>query len=659
MPPKRRRHYKPKAEKPTVFGPEPPPAPQPGPSTAPPALSPSSEAAPPASPTSQKDTGGQVEVKGTAQVGGRGRGQGGGGGRRKKLPRKKFKDDKGGWGEGEELPEHEEDKERYSSELPWDLRLLRACDEFRSARSFRDLDTRHNYRTVLHFFRVDIVQLRDKYGPQPLRGYDPEGEQLDDAESDEDDPLQDAKDAELDKKSEEEFAQLIFNPARVAKFFDNRQNDGYTRTLTLAPRIMTSFLKFHLSRNVFSAYKASIKACLAICAIAEEQLLPAQTLFKTQATTASLPSAVNRLFPEAGLTVPVPFVADHQPVDLAAGATSFSFDYDPSAIKEELYQLDPPADWASSKNSSPEADAIAHAERIKKQIELDAQTLEKWSRTSQSLPAIVEHFLRTAERLKLIEAGIAGTWMVGNRERSARTFLGWERLAGKTAKEAADARARAPLKRQEQEGEAGKAAAAEHLLVRLKLGPHEGDFPLTEQHRSMPHATYEAVPDPDFAAKLEDHSLSSPIELVLDIPPTFNLDHFVSLSSAVLEADLTQLVFVPATPPTSTSTYPQPSASSVWLISSLYRVIPPYWREIKPDLLRDEPGRPRSFDAAEDVEDKLAEQKERWAAEEAEELKRQEKERLAKAAGAEEKQDAEKKDEDKKDGQAEKGDGVA
>lgn len=140
--------------------------------------------------------------------------------------------------------------------LPWDLRLLRCCDEFRSLRTLRHcalrstlavytpfvdsrkcaVDRKVNYDAVLRYFQANINRLRSKYGRQPLRGYDPdegldeedeEGEQQDDDDDDgkaaED--VEGAKIEEIVERTEEDWASTVFALGRLAKFFDNRAND--------------------------------------------------------------------------------------------------------------------------------------------------------------------------------------------------------------------------------------------------------------------------------------------------------------------------------------------------------------------------------------------------------------------------------------------------
>jgi hypothetical protein len=159
-------------------------------------------------------------------------------------------------------------------------------------------DVRVNYQTLLRWLRADIVQLRQTYGSQPLRGYGPEldrDEEGSDKEGgdEEDDPLQEAK-LSFTGKSEEEWASIVFDPGRFAKFFDNRFNEGYvlflcssdrlssrillvspspsyTPTLTIAPRTAASLLKFFLTRQVFPKQTLRIKVCLKVCEIASKQ----------------------------------------------------------------------------------------------------------------------------------------------------------------------------------------------------------------------------------------------------------------------------------------------------------------------------------------------------------------------------------------------------
>ena len=128
---------------------------------------------------------------------------------------------------------------RAHRDLPWDLRLLRCCDEFRSLRSLGQHSYKINYESVLRYFRVNITSLRQKYGRQPLSGYDPDaGLEQDEEEGDKDDENdgsgEDRDDGaaadeeevvEAREVTEQEWAGIMFKEKRLAKFFSNRSAD--------------------------------------------------------------------------------------------------------------------------------------------------------------------------------------------------------------------------------------------------------------------------------------------------------------------------------------------------------------------------------------------------------------------------------------------------
>ncbi|GAA5999986.1 hypothetical protein JCM10207_006003 [Rhodosporidiobolus poonsookiae] len=639
MPPRRRYHIK-KPPKPVFFGPEPPPPPQEPAAAAPPPASSSPTNAPTDTPdasapvdgtpsTAQAPTEGQEGVKFEVKAGG------GGQRRRKKLPRKKIeKGTGGGWLRDDELPLHEQDAGRYDPTLPWDLRLLRCCDEFRNLRSLGHGDRKVNYNHVLRFFQADIIELRDKYGPQPLRGYDPEHDREDESEDEEDpdDPNLDKKAEDLDEMGEEDWAKMVFNPSRLSKFFENRLTDGYAATVTLAPQMMTSFIKFQLTRNVFPAQVPWIEECLAVCEVASQQLVPAHTLYQHLLNKAQLSTCLRQLFPHAESTLAYPFAPDkaspdalfdeddlHKDVEGASetwqGSSAATGSAGGGGEKgggqkkgRGRHGKAPKAEHKVDDGSMPEKDgdeARRRAEQVAQQVKLDHETYEKWHAGAPSISALSSDFSDIVKRLGLVDESSEGSWRVAHRERSARPLNGWKLLSGTTAAAAADAKARGPIKK-EDDKEKGK-AKEERLLVQLAFGPHPDAFPLTTEVVEPPESTLQAVEK--VRLKLPDHDLSSPLELKVDLAPSFPLEHLTALSSSVFEADLMQLDFVPSSS-TSISNSPPPS---LWLLSSLFRLVPAYWSNIKPDVLRHEPPSQMSFEHDEGgttLEDVLARWKE-------------------------------------------------
>lgn len=115
--------------------------------------------------------------------------------------------------------------------------MLRCCDEFRSLRSLGQHSYKVNYDSILRYFRVNITSLRQKYGRQPLRGYDPdaglEQDKDEDDKDDDDDGSGEDSDDEADEEelvearevTEQEWAGMMFKEKRLAKFFSNRSAD--------------------------------------------------------------------------------------------------------------------------------------------------------------------------------------------------------------------------------------------------------------------------------------------------------------------------------------------------------------------------------------------------------------------------------------------------
>ncbi|BGP48590.1 hypothetical protein JCM10450v2_004466 [Rhodotorula kratochvilovae] len=584
MPPKRRPYGRkgkePNAPPPVFYGPEPPP---------PPAPPTSSTSATPAGAASEPPT----ATPPPAQDGARRR--------RKKLPRKKFaKDSKGGWEDDHvEREPHDEDEGRYDADVPYDLRLLRCCDEFRSLRSLGHLDRKVNYEAVLRYFQANI----------PLRGYDPDqGVDDDPEEEDEEDDddggvergeLLETKIEEIVEKTEDEWAGTVFALSRLAKFFDNRANDNYTPTLWLAPQIMTSFLRFMIARNVFPKYQRDIQACIKLCGVAAKQLYPANLLFKQVVNTSLLVPALSTLFPSPTSTLASPIAVVPDPVAQPADPLPDTFsavsiaEFDSGDDDEEEAPAPPaPAThtWPESKlaqpagdqsdPADPEAATRARLARLQAQFERDARVRAAWEEGNprggvRSSSGVLRGML---DRLEKEWADKEGTWRVGHGERCARTLQGWELVSPGGGGD----------------GDGSEAAGAPRMFVRLHLGAHEPSFPLTASHDPPPATTLEAVSAFDASSAILAHTPDDPLDLVLDLDAGFSPAHLDALCAAppaLLEADLTQLVFVPS--PLSTAT-----PSALWLLHALHRVLPGYWPHGR-ELLRDEPGRVLDFPGGE------------------------------------------------------------
>ena len=381
---------------------------------------------------------------------------------------------------------------------------------------------------------------------------------------------------------------------------------SYTPTLWIAPMIMKSLLRFMLQRQVFPAHKAAIEVLLPVCDIAKAQresfprshatieltaltsraaVLPASRILKQICGSSLLVPAVSTLFPDTDSQLVSPIVEKPDPkpeesIDLPDVFSTVSLAGGPESDDEGIANRFAPASeiitWATEANvqqaeeakpEDPEEAMRARAERIKKELEQAAQRMETWTKP----PAAQEPATSVLKKmLAVLNKGARepeGVWRVGARERSARTLVSWKSL--------------------------GLAAfsSASKRLVQVSLGPHEVDFPLTSMHLSPPSTTVEAVSAVEINSR-EAHRLADPTTVVVDLALVDTVpDDLNALESAVLEADLVQLVFVPSEPESTSDSY---AVRSLWLIEQLYRVVPAYWRH-GGELLRLEPGQQRSF----------------------------------------------------------------
>ncbi|GAA5862725.1 hypothetical protein JCM8547_003526 [Rhodosporidiobolus lusitaniae] len=531
MPPKRRHWNKNKKDKqpaPVFFGPEPPPKQE---DTPPPS---SSYGVPPPSEQGEEDRENEVKV----EVGKHPTHS-----RKKKLPRKKWgKESKGEWANDNELPPQDQDEGRYDLELPWDLRLLRAIDESRSLRSFRD---RHplNFQTIMYFLQADVKQLRGVYDAQALRGYGPETD-LEDNEPDEDeddpteDPLSEAQlSAEGSTRMNGASASCRFQVGEVLR-------QPYKPTLE---RITASFLRFLLTRNVFPRYSSAIKDCLRICDIATKQLLPSFLLLKQLTNHSSLTSALNHLFPKFDSTLALPLDFSAYEANAAVVAR------EAAGYAEKTDLLDVPHEQTGQSSKSGGSKSHYHGKRghgnggskEEKGKEKEVETSQDQSSWTKPLSPEEEATALAKRLAEQVEVDVK----IRNNERSARTLLGWELVAGTTAVAAADAKARAPPdKQKELEAEQRKLAAREDGVTR------------------------------------EMHDLDHPLEVIVDFPPAYPLEQLTTLTPCLFETDLVQLVFLPFSP-----SPPGDFLRSFWIISPVHRVIPFYW-SVTTDILRFEPG---------------------------------------------------------------------
>ena len=141
-------------------------------------------------------------------------------------------------------------------------------------------------------FELDVIQLRNKYGRQSLRGYNPDEPESDeevDSDAEGEDPV--TRIIEIDEESEGVWANEKLDERLIASWLDNRANDGsagllrafviaeltcnlarsYTPILTTAPQVMGNFLRFLALRDVLPQHKSKLRQAAALCEHAKSQ----------------------------------------------------------------------------------------------------------------------------------------------------------------------------------------------------------------------------------------------------------------------------------------------------------------------------------------------------------------------------------------------------
>ncbi|GAA5967919.1 hypothetical protein JCM11641_005808 [Rhodosporidiobolus odoratus] len=384
-------------------------------------------------------------------------------------------------------------------------------DQWRGTRDVRIHDIRVDYKSVLHYFQADIVELRHEYGAQPLRGYDPEKDDNEDESDDEDDnedesddeddPLQDIMMGELAEKGEEE----------------------YQPTLTLAPIVMTSFLKFQLARNVFPSHEAKIKECPEIGEVAKQQLLPNRHLFRQLVNHSTLSRTLAAVFPDSHSSLALPLCdspsnqgqllrevvaaveADSEQVVVDAARVAMKQGTAGAQARRHGGKGKTPLKHSLGNTSEDLADGVRGAsgeavdgdlallDRLKKQKELD-RLRSRMSPLSTAEEAAKSFVLQT-EQLQLVKDGAEGQWVVVQRERTARSLLSWEFVFEQPGEGGSGARAAPSTKTAQGDGieKVEPAAKQERLLVKLKLGAHEYSFLLTTKQKRQTDTTFEAI----------------------------------------------------------------------------------------------------------------------------------------------------------------------
>lgn len=88
------------------------------------------------------------------------------------------------------------------------------------------VDLKLSFDSVLNHFEMDVQSLRQKYGRQSLRGYNPDEGESEEGEGGSDDDEGDEEEKHELEGTEEEWASERFSVEVIAKWLDDRANDG-------------------------------------------------------------------------------------------------------------------------------------------------------------------------------------------------------------------------------------------------------------------------------------------------------------------------------------------------------------------------------------------------------------------------------------------------
>ncbi|KAM0753265.1 hypothetical protein T439DRAFT_378964 [Meredithblackwellia eburnea MCA 4105] len=588
-----------------------------------------------------------------------------------------------------ETAAHEADKLRYDPTLPFDLRLLRCVDEWRSLRSLPP-DFKISFESLLFHLRADVTQLRIKFGRQALRGVEPERNpnlQQDDEEKkkkgadSDDDEAEEVIPFDLDSQDEEAWGARTFDRERIAKWLDDRSNDGYTPTLLVAPTILSNFLTFLLCRSVFPKLEKMIRDAIPVADHAKAQLSPSYAMFKLVKRDPLQKSLVT-LFsnPETSkLLSPISATKSNQqdlspisdetkstaaPATIAEylSAADFLHDVGDEELAGDTNKLeDDDLGWSQYKDeesttATPEGegegegvgkkkkvddsltpeerakrDALRRAREIRQQLEEEAKKLEAWRVPRQSQAQAVEVVRREFERIGF-DVEREGVWKAWAVERSARSVVGWEKVAMKippplpklageneggvgvgekeaggggdsdeedtkeSAERTANLTSEEELQLQQQQQDTGP-----QQYYRLHLSEHQSEFPLTSFFRVID-------PDLDSDKKGSSSTMSTPTSIIV---PEASVKYLVR--GVVFEMDLVHLKFTTSqgakgkeegedklirtlnSSERKELEEQRRQLSEVRILKSFWRVIPSYWKLLG-EYVRDEPGRQTSFE---------------------------------------------------------------
>lgn len=280
------------------------------------------------------------------------------------------------------------------------------------------------------------------------------------------------------------------------------------------------------------------------------------TLFPSLSSTLASPIAEHDAAPPA----PTDTIPDLVPATaFVEDTTDLNLDTDTVPLDQSLEGWPAVAEGEGDGDAAPKAleEQRRKLEGIRKALEADAKSVEAWKE-----PKIKEEDATAEVRAVMKRLGYdveaEGEWNLVTQERSARMIMAWESIPSAS-------------KGKEKEG------VEERTIVRMELGAHLAEFPITAFSHSHTQST--------------TSSLDTTITLHLDLSPSV-LKHLLHARSLVLEADLSCITFSSSSPSHTTSTS---NSKPVWFLTSLYRILPSYWPQIG-ESLRDEPGRQRDWE---------------------------------------------------------------
>ncbi|GEM09952.1 rhoA GTPase effector DIA/Diaphanous [Rhodotorula toruloides] len=317
------------------------------------------------------------------------------------------------------------------------------------------------------------------------------------------------------------------------------------------------FLKFMLVRNVFPGHKRAIDACIGMCDVARAQLV----------NTSTLGSAVRVLFPDADSVLPSPIIDRPDPAKqlLADPLPDVS---SAVSIVDDAEEDDELRAEVASPEEMPAGDQAKQAKQEKEEKEPD----EPEEKTRRRIAELEARFERGAMAMEACQKSgrKAETSTSVLKDALAKVYEGDEEVEGEWRVAVRERGARSLV---------GWEMIYEGRVAPVAAGGDAGE------QRPL---------------EAEEHML---------------VKHLDALNSSILEAYLSQLVFIPIPPNDTVETL----ATPLWIVDRRYRVIPSYWQHAG-ELLREEPGRTMSHPGGYGPlpQETLAKIEEEMAAEEAE-----------------------------------------